>query len=114
MFLHEDKLDKTFHDQRLTPQKKLQYLGEQASDKPVDLETVIDEQLQTNSNLVPSSSTLEMQLNFFLTRTYAVQYAGRKPCFGGTNLLFFSFESSSILLFKNLQEDLAASPCILK
>ena len=78
MFLHQDKLDKIFHDPKLTTVEKLTKLGETAEDKAIDLEKVYDEKFKTKANLVPTSSTLQMQFKYYLMLMYAAQYAGKR------------------------------------
>ena len=69
--------DEIWDDETLTPLQKLQKLGEQAPDKPGDLEVCEDE---TQGTIKPSTLLWHPAnaVKYYLTMMYAAQYRGKR------------------------------------
>lgn len=70
--------DDIWHDKTLSTREKLQKLADLSQDRPVDLETVVDDETFTpKSRVVPDSENLQLKFKYYLTLMYAAQYRGK-------------------------------------
>ena len=67
-----------WHDQKLTPAEKIQKLGEEVPDRPVEMQSVTDEIFKTKNIVMPSSEDLNAKFKYFLTMMYAAEHAQKR------------------------------------
>ena len=64
--------DDIWHDKTLSTRQKLQRLAHLRPDRPVDLDTVLDDETFTpKSRVVPDSENLQLEFKYYLTLMYA-------------------------------------------
>ena len=67
-----------WHDRKLTPAEKIQKLGEEVPDRPVEMQSVTDEIFKTKNIVMPSSEDLNAKFKYFLTMMYAAEHAQKR------------------------------------
>ena len=71
--------DDTWHDKTLSTRQKLQRLAHIAPDRPVDLDTVLDDETFTpKTRVVPDSENLQLEFKYHSTLMYAAQCRGKR------------------------------------
>ena len=71
--------DDIWHDKTRSTREKLQKLADLSQDRPVDLDTVVDDETFTpKSRVVPDSENLQLKFKYYLTLMYAAQYRGKR------------------------------------
>ena len=71
--------DDIWHDKTLSTRQKLQRLAHIAPDRPVDLDTVLDDETFTpKTRVVPDSENLQLEFKYHSTLMYAAQSRGKR------------------------------------
>ena len=71
--------DDIWHDKTLSTRQKPQRLAHIAPDRPVDLDTVLDDETFTpKTRVVPDSENLQLEFKYHSTLMYAAQCRGKR------------------------------------